>query len=100
MGRQQVLEHAPQQLRVQRDLLIEGRVLLHGELEAAKEREQAVFGVQQDAGGHMKRLALRADVRLERRWTCVPVDDADAPLVADGGARRATKAARPYTKAA
>ena len=58
VSRQQVLEYAPEQLRIQRDLLIERRVLFHGEFEAAEEAEQAVFGVQQDAGGYLQRPAL------------------------------------------
>ena len=49
VGGQQVLEDAPQQLGVESDFEVERRILLHGELVAAEQGEQAVFGSEEQA---------------------------------------------------
>ena len=57
VGGEQVLEGAAEQFRIERHLAVERRVLLHREFVAAEEREEAVLGVEEQAGRHVQALA-------------------------------------------
>ena len=62
VGGQQIFKYPAQQLRVERHVLIERRVLLHRELVAAEQREQPVLGVEEQRRRHVQIAALRGDV--------------------------------------